>query len=845
MTKEEQIDFLSHFKNDYYEYGMDVIKDRALPDVRDGLKPVHRSIMYEMLNSKITSKSQTVKVARITGNVIGKWHPHGDKAVEDALAGLTTDWKNSMSPIEIKGNNGSVFGDTHAAGRYIEARLTPTGDAYGSNLKKGIVEYEPNFDDTEEKPVILPAQLPYLLINGTEGIAVGVSSSIPTHNPNEVVNAFISFVKNQKQSIKDLMKIMPGPDFPTAGEIINKSELPEIYEKGLGRIRVRGKIRYDKKDHTLHVYEIPFTSSGSMDNLVSEITVASMETTNSKGRKIPPKILGITDVKDHSGKDGIDITIKLKRDVNPDAMIKELYAKTRLETTLKYDFSALNEKRLRRYGLKQYFKEYLTFQHEILINEFTVQKKAMQKRIEIISGLLILQQFIDEIIASAKNANGKSELNDVLQKGIILNGVPKKYHKRIKQFKFTPAQAEYISNLPIYKINKLDYAKLIDEGKQIQKDMEYADSIINNVTKRKNLIIKRHKDELKKLKGDKFKRKTNIIDDEIAKPSKLEIPESPLFVSMDKYHYIRIEEKSFANSIETTNKSRLGFIDNQGICWNLHLENVKTTKNKGVLLDTLISPKNDIVGMTTNINKDDLHYGLFIFKDGNIKLTDMRKYMTKSKTTKVSSGKSKHELIKYVDVPINAVGITINNETYKMDEFSINNPNGHGKKMLSNTDDVTIDFVCDDTLLPKKELNGYVHFDGSDTLYFDWDNIDTNQYMFSIEYKKLLETKVLFVHKDGRAKIVDGSQFKVTTKRKSIQADKKGVESLYIGEVPETLIGKYTDGTQKRIKTSLLSHQGKTGNGIRAFYSDKHTLKNVEDGVNSKLPCVSLATQPK
>ena len=698
----EDIDFQSNYKSDFYDYGMSVIEDRALPDIRDGLKPVHRAIMTEMLTSRITSKNKPTKVAKITGAVIGKWHPHGDTSVEDALAGMAAPWKNSMPAIEIKGNGGSVYGDTHAAGRYIEARLTPTGDAYGQNLKQGIVPYVPNFDETEMMPSVMPAQLPYLLINGTEGIAVGVASNIPPHNPIEVINTFISFVSNQKQTVEELMQTLPGPDFPTKGEIINKSELAEIYKTGIGQIRVRGRMRYEKKTNSLHIYEIPFTASGSMDTLVTEIANASIETTDKNGRKKAPKISGITRVLDHSGKDGIDITIQLRKGINPEVMKQELYAKTRLETTLKFDFSALNNRRLRRYSLKKYFSEYLAYQHEIIINEYTLRKKELESRMEIIKGLLIMQQLIDEVLSSAKNSNGKSEFKDVLQTGKILSGVPKKYHNKIKTFKFSERQSEYISNMPIYKINRLDYQAIIEEGKQIQKDISIAEGLIADVSKRKRLIIKRHKNELKKLNVEEFKRKTDIIDDEISVPSKLEIPETDLYVGMNKYQYLRIEEKPFDTSIKTTNKSRLGFIAADGVCWNLYLENTPLTKNQGTLITQLINPEQPIVGWTTTIESKEKSMGLFVFEDGNIKLTDMRKYITKTKAKKVASGKSDRLLAKYIDVPSDAVGVKINDNIIAISDISINGLSGHGKHMIDPVTNVDIEFITDSTLLPKK-----------------------------------------------------------------------------------------------------------------------------------------------
>lgn len=866
----KDVDFYNTFKKTYYDYGMDVIKARALPDVRDGLKPVHRAILTEMLSSHITSNHKTVKVATITGAVIGKWHPHGDSSVEDALAGMAAPWSNTMPSIEIKGNGGSVYGDPHAAGRYIEARLTSAGDAYGHNLKPGIVPYEPNFDDTKMMPKVLPAQLPYLLINGGEGIAVGVASSIPTHNPIEVINAFLSYVQKPKQTIEDLMTIMPGPDFPTKGEIINKSELTEIYKNGFGRIRVRGRLRYEKRDHSLHVYEIPFTAAGSMDTLVDEITTASMETTNKKGRKLPPKIKGITSVLDHSGKDGIDITIKLKRGIDPEAMQQELFAKTRLETTLKFDFSALNDHRLKRYSLLAYFKEYLAFQHQILINEYTTKKQELEKRFEVVSGLIKLQDVINEVVASAKNSNNKKELQEVLQTGKILPGVEPQYHAVISQFSFTPLQAEHIANLPIYKINKMDTAALLDEAKQIKIDLDYANTVINSVAKRKAIIVKSHKKELKKLDPEQFARQTDIIDDQISIASKLEVPESPLYVHLDKYQYLRIEEKSFDGSIATTNKSRLGFFDNHGICWNLHLENTQPTTGNGTLINQLLPELKELVGWSTTINQtpteSEPNYGVFVYQNGHVKLTPMAKFMTKTKTTKVSGGKTDVGLMAYSDVPNDALGITFNDQSFAIDAFSVQGLAGHGKKMLELTDvdHVAINFINDvkklNEIKPAKSVKasaivqtgtGVAYFNKNGELNFDWsvDTPDQSQVsadtLFAISYQALLQTKLLFVHTDGTAKIVTGDQFKVATKRTKLQADKKGTEALYIGYVPETMLATYTDGTSKRVRTALISNQSKLGGGVRTFYSKKHQLQAVVDGASSNLECVSLATQPK
>ena len=856
----QDVDFNDNFETRYYNYGIDVIEERALADVRDGLKPVQRAILIEMISERIFSSNKPAKGARITGAVIGKWHPHGDSSVESAMANMAAPWKNSMPAVKIHGNGGSIFGDKNAAGRYFEANLTPTGDAYGKNLNPGVVEYIPNFDETETMPKILPAQLPFLLINGVEGIAVGLASDIPTHNPLEVVEAFISYVGKPKQTVEQLMEILPGPDFPSYGEIINKDDLVNMYKTGNGKIRMRGKMRYDKKENAFHIYEIPYVFSGSMNNLVTELTYASMESIDKKGKKQPPKISGIADVKDHSGKDGIDIFIKLKRGVDPVAMEKEILAQTRLETTVKFNMTALNDKRLKKYNLKQYFKEYLAFQHEILTNEYLMEQKRLNKRMEIIKGLLILNSVIDEVISSAKQSKNKRELQEVLMTGKVLTGVDKKYHKTIKTFKFNEVQAEHIANLPIYKISKTDYQALVDEGKEVQSKIEYADGIINDVAKRKRLIISRHKTELKAMDKTEFARRTEIINAEFSTVSKLEIPETPLYFGYDKYQYVRLEEKAFDDSIKTTNKSRLGFLTNDGICWNLHLETMQPTKGSGTLVNQLLNHTDEIVGYTTQITSENESMGLFIYKDGNMKLTDMRKFMTKSKSTKVASGRTDVELMLYVDVPNDAVGITIDGVTFNLDDFSVNALGGRGKRMTSEYENnhIEVEFITDKSLLPKKRATktpakqavisetGVAYFDGDDKLTFDWSASEPNDdHMFGINYEALLKSQLLFVHGDGTAKIIDGEQFKVSTKRTSIQANKKGLNAIYIGLVPKTMVAEYTSGVSKRVDTSLISKQGKMGGGVRAFYTTKHELSKVYDGADSTLECVSLATQPK
>ena len=686
-----KVDFAQNFKSDYYDYGMSVIEDRAVPDVRDGLKPVQRAILIEMLTSKINSHAKTVKVAKITGAVIGKWHPHGDISVEDALAVMAAPWKNSMPAIEIKGNGGSVFGDKHAAGRYIEARLSPTGDAYGQNLKEGIVPYMPNFDETLRMPKVLPAQLPYLLINGGEGIAVGLASSIPPHNPVEVIKAFLRYAKNSSLSVKQLMTTMKGPDFPTKGEIINKRDLDKIYETGLGSIRIRGRIKYDPKDRSLHIYEIPFTFAGSMNNLVDELAIDCMGAPTKSGKRAEPKVKGVLDVKDHSGKDGIDITLKLRRGVDPEQVKQAIFAKTRMETNFKFDMSALNNRHQKRYNLKSYFKEYLAFQNEIITNEYKIQEKDLAKRLEILAAMIGIQSVIDPIVACARLSNGKKELKEVLMTGKVLPGLPAQYVQLVKQFKCTELQADAVASLPIYRLNKLDYDKMRQEAEEDQQKLEYAQKVQTDSELRREIIIKRHQEELKKLKGKNFERKTDIIDDSNTTAAQLEVPESSLYFSFNKYHYLRLADRKFEGSIKTTNKQRIGFIDEDGICYNLFLENAKMTNSTGVLIDTLLKTKAPIVGYASSFDSKDEHLLLYVFTDGHAKLTDERKFKTKSHATKVSSGKTKIKIVKVFEVPKDTESITLNKQTFSLKDFSHQGIGGVGKKMIKPIEDAMLD----------------------------------------------------------------------------------------------------------------------------------------------------------
>ena len=854
------MDFGEFFKRSFYGYGMSVIEERALPDVRDGLKPVNRAIIYEILKSGVTSASKPTKVARISGNVIGNWHPHGDKAVEDALAGMAAPWANTLPTVLIKGNGGSIFGDGAAAGRYIEARLTPAGDAYGYKMKEGIVPYVPNFDNTGKMPTILPAQLPYLLLNGIkEGIAVGVAASMPPHNAREVLAMTLAYLKNPKIKTAELLEYMPGPDFPSGATIINKDDMLEIYKTGYGKIMVRATVEYDKKEHALHVREIPYTFAGSMDNLVKELADATTERQNGK-HKIPPKVKDVNAVHNYSGKAGIDICLELAHGKDPDEILNNLYAKTRLETSVKFIFNALNGREMHSYSLKQYLAEYAQFQHEIVGNEYKLEITELSRRLEVIMGRIIASMYVDEIVDTVKNSESRTQVKDMLMHGTILPGTDPRFHEKVATFAFTEIQADAIADCMLYQLNRMDVVKLKEEGLKVQEKLKYAERIVSDYGFRHQLIIDRLKAEYDKLPA--CERKTRIISDRMSKSSEKDAPAVARYIAIDKYNYVRLEAREFEGSTATDSKARIGFFDTLGNCWNLFLDRTKETKDRGTLVQRLISLEGTVVGMTASIGKEGAE-GLFLFEDGAMKRVDMSRFMTKTRATKINTRTAGQPLKKFVDIPADKNIVCINGVDIPLSEIPLQSLSGGGRVFTKDGSPLIWDesqgitFKLGDVKeMPKPSGRGKQNdvFDAvamfmpDGRLLFDWTTLDTKgkEGLYVTTYQELLKQRLLFVHDDGTAKWVSGEQFEVKTRRTQVVADKEGTASIYIGPFGgETMVGTYEGNRKKRVKVEGIATQGKTGGGVRVFHTPKYKLLSVGPGDGSSLPIVSFATLPK
>ena len=386
-------EYSEEMQKSFIDYAMSVIIARALPDVRDGLKPVQRRTLYDMHELGIRYDRPYRKSARIVGDTMGKYHPHGDSSIYEALVVMSQDFKKGMPLIDGHGNFGNIEGDGAAAMRYTEARLQKvTQEAFLADLDKDVVDFVPNFDETEKEPSVLPVKIPNLLVNGSEGIAVGMATSIPPHNLGEVIDAVKAYMLNNEITTKELMRYLKGPDFPTGGIVINKDELEDIYETGTGKIKLRGKVEFQKgkagKTNVV-ITEIPYTMIGA--NIAKFLSdVAALSETK--------KTQDIVDISNQSSKEGIRIVIELRKDADPENFVNMLYKKTRLEDTFGVNMLAIANGRPETMGLKQIIKANVDFQFEVATRKYTNLLAKEMERKEIQEGLIKACNVIDLVI---------------------------------------------------------------------------------------------------------------------------------------------------------------------------------------------------------------------------------------------------------------------------------------------------------------------------------------------------------------------------------------------------------------------------------------------------------------
>lgn len=541
MNSESQIirtEYSDLMKKSYIDYAMSVIIARALPDVRDGLKPVQRRTLYDMHELGIRYDKPYRKCARIVGDTMGKYHPHGDSSIYEALVVMAQEFKKGMILVDGHGNFGSIEGDGAAAMRYTEARLTKfTQEVYLSDLDKDVIDFGPNFDETEKEPTVLPVRIPNLLVNGAEGIAVGMATSIPTHNLGEVIDAVKAYMKNDEISTKQLMKYIKGPDFPTGGIVVNKDDLLQIYETGQGKIKVRGKVEAEELKggkKQLVITEIPYTMIGSGIGKFLNDVAALVES---------KKASDIVDISNQSSKEGIRIVLELKKGADVENLKNMLYKKTRLEDTFGVNMLAVANGRPETLGLKAIIEHHVDFQFELATRKYKTLLAREEEKREVQEGLIKACDVIDLIIEILRGSKSVKDARECLVNGVTDNikfksGISKKMAAMLR---FTQRQATAILEMRLYKLIGLEIEALQKEHDQTLKNIARFEDILNNYDSMANLIME-ELDSYKKEYGRK--RRTAVENAEEAVFEEKKIEEQEVVFMMDRFGYAKTVDVS-------------------------------------------------------------------------------------------------------------------------------------------------------------------------------------------------------------------------------------------------------------------------------------------------------------
>ena len=536
MNSESQIirtEYSDLMKKSYIDYAMSVIIARALPDVRDGLKPVQRRTLYDMYELGIRYDKPYRKCARIVGDTMGKYHPHGDSSIYEALVVMAQEFKKGQILVDGHGNFGSIEGDGAAAMRYTEARLTKfTQEVCLADLDKNVIDFGPNFDETEKEPLVLPVRVPNLLVNGAEGIAVGMATSIPTHNLGEVIDAVKAYMKNDAISTKQLMKYIKGPDFPTGGIVVNKDDLPDIYETGQGKIKIRGKVEVEdlkggKKQ--LVISEIPYTMIGTgISKFLND--VANLVETK--------KTTDIVDISNQSSKEGIRIVLELKKGADVENLKNMLYKKTRLEDTFGVNMLAVADGRPETLGLKKIIEHHVDFQFELATRKYQTLLAKEKEKSEVQEGLIKACDVIDLIIEILRGSKSVKDARACLVNGVTDNIKFKSSisKKMAAMLRFTERQATAILEMRLYRLIGLEIEALRAEHEQTLKNIARFEDILNNYDSMAGVII----EELDGFKKEYARKRRTVIENaEEAVYEEKKIEEQEVVFLMDRFGYAK------------------------------------------------------------------------------------------------------------------------------------------------------------------------------------------------------------------------------------------------------------------------------------------------------------------
>ena len=644
----------------YIDYAMSVIIARALPDVRDGLKPVQRRTLYDMYELGIRYDKPYRKSARIVGDTMGKYHPHGDSSIYEALVVMSQDFKKGMPLVDGHGNFGSIEGDGAAAMRYTEARLEKiTQEGMLSDLDKDVVDFMPNFDETEKEPTVLPAKFPNLLVNGSDGIAVGMVTSMPPHNLSEVVDGVKAYMKNPDITVKELMEYIPGPDFPTGGIIVNKDELLSIYESGTGKIKIRGKIELEEGKagrKKLVVTEIPYTMIGAN---ISKFLLDIVSLIDQK------KTTDIVDISNQSSKEGIRIVIELKKDADVENIKNMLLKKTRLEDTFGVNMLAVANGRPEILSLKAIIAHHVAFQRELSTRKYkTLLQKEIDKK-EIQEGLIKAVDVIDLIIEILRGSKDVKAAKACLVEGKTegINFKSRISRKMAEQLKFTERQATAILEMRLYKLIGLEMEALLADHDKTLKNITLYKDILTNPKTMDNTIIK----ELEAIRKEYSRQRRTLIEnasEAVFEEKKIE--ECEVAFLMDRFGYAKtIDMTTFDRNRDTVeaefktyfrllNTGRICVFTDKGVMHSIKASDLPLCKlrDKGVPIDNIsnydstqerciyICPMADLV----------LQKLLFVTKRGMMKMVYGTEFDVTKRTVASSLLNEGDELISIVPV---------------------------------------------------------------------------------------------------------------------------------------------------------------------------------------------------
>ena len=622
----------------YIDYAMSVICARALPDIRDGLKPVQRRVLYAMNELGLRYDRPHRKSARIVGDTMGKYHPHGDSSIYEALVVMEQDFKKGMALIDGHGNFGSIEGDGAAAMRYTEAKLKKfTQDVYLSDLDKNVVDFVPNFDETEKEPAVLPVRIPNILINGAEGIAVGMTTNIPPHNLNEVIEAEKYYLDHPRASISELMEFIQGPDFPTGGIVINKKDLEHIYTNGTGKIKLRGKVEFEKgtrgKRDKLVITEIPYTMIGANISKFLSDVVTLIEN---------KKTTDIVDISNESSKEGIRIVLELKKNADVERLKNLLYKKTKLEDTFGVNMLAVVDGRPETLSLRRILEEHTKFLYEINTRKYTTLLQKLYDKKEVKEGLMKACDMIDLIIEIIR---GSKRLNDVKQcliygKTDSIRFKTKKAKELASKLHFSERQASAILELQLYRLVGLEILALQKEYEEIlKKILEYED-ILNNPKSMKK-VIKKDLDHIRKEYA--LNRKTVVEDGKEAVYEEDPIKEQTVYFVMDRFGYSKtLDQNTFNRNEETIlkeykfvisclNTDKLCFFTDAGTMHQLEVLKIPggRLRDKGTPIDNLCKYDSNMETIITCIPSNEFSSIklLFFTKAGMTKIVEGSEFL--------------------------------------------------------------------------------------------------------------------------------------------------------------------------------------------------------------------------